>query len=308
MRKTCLKMVYELAKKDSRVVFIGSDIGAGTLDEFKRDFPDRFFMEGVSEQNIVGMAAGLALSGKIVYINTIATFMTRRCYEQILLDLALHQANVRLIGSGGGFVYGPLGPTHEGIEDIAIMRVIPNMTVVAPADAEEMKRLMPQTLEWKGPIYIRLGKGGDTIVTSPELGFDIGEPILMKKGKDVLIISTGIMLGCCLQAEARLKKSGLSCGVLHVHTLKPLNKKVFLKEMKNVNIIVTVEEHSVIGGLGEAIAVLIAEANFKEAKKFKRIGIPDVFPEIYGSQDQLLEKYGLTVDNITDTVLKLRKG
>jgi len=308
MRKTCLKMVYELAKKDSRVVFIGSDIGAGTLDEFKRDFPDRFFMEGVSEQNIVGMAAGLALSGKIVYINTIATFMTRRCYEQILLDLALHQANVRLIGSGGGFVYGPLGPTHEGIEDIAIMRVIPNMTVVAPADAEEMKRLMPQTLEWKGPIYIRLGKGGEPIVTLPELGFDIGEPILMKKGEDVLIISTGIMLECCLQAEARLKKSGLSCGVLHVHTLKPLNEKVFLKEIKNANIIVTVEEHSIIGGLGEATAAIIAEANFKKAKRFKRLGVPDVFPEIYGSQDQLLEKYGLTADNIEDTVLKLREG
>ena len=308
MRKTCLSCIYELAKKDSRVVFIGSDIGAGTLDEFKRDFPDRFFMEGISEQNIIGMTAGLALSGKIVYVNTIATFLTRRCYEQILLDLALHQANVRLIGSGGGFVYAPLGPTHEATEDIAIMRAIPNMTVIAPADAEEMKRLMPQTVNWKGPIYIRLGKGGDPIVTSPELGFDVGEPILMKKGKDVLIISTGIMLGCCLEASENLESSGISCGVLHVHTLKPLNEKVFLKEIENANIIVTVEEHSINGGLGEATAAIIAEANFKEVKKFRRIGIPDVFPEIYGSQKQLLEKYGLTADNIEDTVLKLREG
>ena len=161
MRKTSLDLVYQLAKKDERVFFIGSDLGVGTLDEFRREIPDRFLMEGVSEMNIVGMAAGLALEGKIVYVNTIATFLTRRCFEQNVLDLGLHNVRVRLISNGGGVVYAPLGPTHLAIDDLAIMRTIPNMTIVAPSDAEEMKRLMPLTIDHPGPIYIRLGKGGD---------------------------------------------------------------------------------------------------------------------------------------------------
>src|SRR6266404_6475240 len=139
MRKRSLDMVYELAKKDDRIVFIGSDLGVGTLDNFRNEIPDRFFMEGVSEANIVGMAAGMALEGRIVYVNTIATFLTRRCFEQVALDLCLHNANVRLIASGGGLVYAPLGPTHEAIDDIAIFPALPRMTIVAPADADEMR-------------------------------------------------------------------------------------------------------------------------------------------------------------------------
>ena len=135
MRQTCLNMVYELAKADERVFFIGSDLGVGTLNQFKKEIPDRFFMEGVSEANLIGMATGLALEGKIVYVNTLATFLTRRCFEQIVLDACLHHANVRLIGNGGGMVYAPLGPTHLAIEDMAILRAVPNMTIVAPADA-----------------------------------------------------------------------------------------------------------------------------------------------------------------------------
>ncbi len=156
MRQTCLNMVYELAKEDPRIFFIGSDLGLGTLGQFKNEMPERFFMEGVCEANIIGMAAGLALEGKIPYVNTIATFLTRRCFEQIVLDLCLHNVNVRLIGNGGGLVYAPLGPTHHAIEDLAILRVIPNMTVVAPADADEMRRLMPLSVNRRGPIYIRL--------------------------------------------------------------------------------------------------------------------------------------------------------
>src|SRR5438132_5941267 len=145
-------MVYELAKKDERIVFIGSDLGIGTLDNFRTDMPDRFFMEGVSEANVVGMAAGMALEGRIVYVNTIATFLTRRCFEQVVLDLGLHNVNVRLIANGGGVVYAPLGPTHLAIDHLAIFRVLPRMTILAPADAEEMRRLMPMTVDHPGPI------------------------------------------------------------------------------------------------------------------------------------------------------------
>ena len=166
MRRTCLDMVYELAKVDPRIFFIGSDLGYGTLKEFREEIPERFFMEGVSEANVVGMAAGLAMEGKIPYVNTIATFITRRCFEQIVLDLCLHNVRVRLIGNGGGLVYAPLGPTHLATEDISIMRACPGMTIVAPADADEMRRLMPLTVEHDGPIYIRLAKGFDPIVNT----------------------------------------------------------------------------------------------------------------------------------------------
>ncbi|HOI41555.1 MAG TPA: transketolase C-terminal domain-containing protein [Elusimicrobiales bacterium] len=307
MRKTCLNCVYELAKKDPRVVFIGSDIGAGTLDAFKRDFPDRFFMEGVGEANIIGLAAGLALNGKIVYINTLASFITRRCFEQVLLDLALHRARVRLIGSGGGLVYGPLGPTHNPTEDIALMRAVPGMTIAAPADAEEMKRLMPQTLEVGGPVYIRLGKGGDPVVTSPEHGFRLGEPVLARPGRDALLISTGVMLGPALRASDELRGEGVGCGVLHVHTVKPLDAAALLRAAEGMPVIATVEEHSVTGGLGGAVAEILMESGAGRGLRFRRLGLPDAFPDGYGSQAQLLERYGLTAGAIAENIRKMRR-
>jgi len=305
MRKTSLDAVYELAKRDKRVVFIGSDLGIGTLKQFKAEMPERFFMEGVSEAHLVTMAAGLALEGKVVYINTIATFLTRRCYEQVCLDLSLHHTNVRLIGSGGGVVYAPLGPTHQAIEDIAIFRTLPGMTIVAPCDAEEMKRLMPQTLDWDGPMYIRLGKGGDAVVSRPELGFQIGKALLVREGSDALIVTTGITLQPALAAAAQLEQSGISAGVLHMHTVKPFDTEALLAQAARVPAILSIEEHTIIGGLGSAVAETLAEADFNTPKRFKRIGIPDVFPDKYGSQATLLARYGITAEGAVAEVRKL---
>ena len=305
MRKTSLDAVYELAKRDKRVVFIGSDLGIGTLKQFKAEMPERFFMEGVSEAHLVTMAAGLALEGKVVYINTIATFLTRRCYEQVCLDLSLHHTNVRLIGSGGGVVYAPLGPTHQAIEDIAIFRTLPGMTIVAPCDAEEMKRLMPQTLDWEGPMYIRLGKGGDAVVSRTELGFQIGKALLVREGSDALIVTTGITLQPALAAAALLEQSGISAGVLHMHTVKPFDTEALLAQAARVPAILSIEEHTIIGGLGSAVAETLAEANFSTPKRFKRIGIPDVFPDKYGSQATLLARYGITAEGAVAEVRKL---
>jgi len=305
MRKTCLDMVFELARKDERIFFIGSDLGTGTLKEFQEDIPDRFFMEGISEANVIGMAAGLALEGKIVYVNTISTFITRRCFEQVVLDLCLHNVNVRLIGNGAGFVYAPLGPTHEAIEDLAIMRAIPNMTIVVPADADEMRRLMPQTVDYAGPIYIRLAKGYDPIVTTDQKPFTIGKAILMRKGADALIITTGITLKLALSAAQALSVSGIEATVLHIPTIKPLDEAAVLDFTASVKAIVTVEEHTIIGGLGSAVAEILAEAPFDQPKRFKRIGIPDSFPDEYGSQDSLMARYNITSQNIVSTVEKL---
>lgn len=308
MRQACLDMVYDLAKIDERIFFVGSDLTVGTLDNMRTEMPDRFFMEGVSEANIIGMAAGLALEGKIPYVNTIATFLTRRCYEQIVVDLCLHKANVRLIANGAGLVYAPLGPTHQAIEDMAILRAIPNMTIVAPADADEMRRFMPETVDYQGPIYIRLAKGYDPIVSTDATPFKIGKAISMRDGNDALILTTGITLKHALASAEVLADHGISAGILHVPTLKPLDEEAIMDRVSDVPIVVTVEEHTLIGGLGSATAEMIAEANFNTAKRFKRIGIPDTFPDQYGSQDTLMDRFAINADNLTATILKLAEN
>jgi len=305
MRKTCLEMVYELAKKDNNIFFIGSDLGTGTLGEFKRDMPDRFFMEGISEANVVGMAAGLALEGKTVYVNTIASFITRRCFEQVVVDLCLHNVNVRLIGNGGGMVYAPLGPTHEAIEDIAIMRSVPNMTILAPADAEEMRLLMPATVNHKGPIYIRLAKGYDPVVTPEDEDFQIGKAVPIREGKDALIISTGICLRLAKEAADKLADEGKEVAILHMPTVKPLDKEAILSYAEKVSAVVAIEEHSVIGGLGSAVAEVIAEADFSTPRRFRRIGIPDMFPAEYGSQASQMETFQISTGNLIKTIKEL---
>jgi len=259
-------------------------------------------MEGISEANIIGIAAGLAMEGKIPYVNTIATFLTRRCFEQVVIDLCLHNVNVRLLGNGGGLVYAPLGPTHEAIDDIAIMRTIPNMTIVAPADADEMRRLMVQTIDYQGPIYIRIAKGFDPIVTSDQILFKIGKALQMREGEDALVITTGITLKNGLEAADQLKVQGVDISVLHVPTIKPLDTKMILDCTAKVPIVVTIEEHSIIGGIGSAVAETLAEADFPSPKQFKRIGIPDVFPDQYGSQASLMERFSITTDQLMSVI------
>jgi len=296
-------MVYELAKKDERIVFVGSDLGFGTLTLFREEMPERFFMEGISEANVVGMAAGLAMEGNIVYVNTIATFLTRRCFEQVAMDICLHRASVRLIGNGGGLVYAPLGPTHEAIEDIAIFRTLPGMTIVAPADKEEMRRLMPLTVEHKGPIYIRLGKGNEPITSRDENPFRIGGAITMREGPDALLITTGVMLHAVEEAAEILSRQGVQATVLHLPTVKPLDSDAILRRARTAPVVISVEEHSVIGGLGSAVAELIAEMAPPRPKRFKRMGIPDEFAHKYGSQADLHAYYGLTANDIVKEIL-----
>ena len=303
MRKTCLSMIEEMAAHDDRVVFIGSDITKRELETFQRNHPDRFFMEGVQEQHIIGMAAGLAMSGKIPFINTIASFLTRRCYEQLLVDLGVHNQPVRLIGSGGGSVYAPLGVTHIANEDIAILSAIPNMTIISVCDAEEMKQLMPLTLDWPHPIYIRLAKGGDKIVSNLDNPFEIGKATVMREGKDVLFISTGITTALALDASEILSEQGYEVSVLHIHTIKPLDIEQITRCANNASTIVTIEEHRKSGGLGSSVAETLLEKRI--FKPFKRIGFPDVFTEEHGSQAEIMKKYGITAENAVATAHEL---
>ncbi|MES9855326.1 MAG: transketolase C-terminal domain-containing protein [Sedimenticola sp.] len=301
MRKTCLNSVFELAKQDPRVVFIGSDLGPGTLAEMQHEMPERFFMEGVSEQHIIGMAAGLALDGYIPYVNTIATFLSRRCYEQVAIDLCLQNLPVRLIANGGGMVYAPLGPTHLATEDMAIMRALPNMGVVAPADAEQMARLMPQTLAHPGPLYIRLGKGGDAVVTPPESSVSIGQALVLREPGEVLLVTTGVMVQRALGAADILRGEGVECGVIDLHTVKPLDTSALLRRLPGVRLLVTVEEHVLAGGFGSAVLEELIDVG-ASLPAVKRLGIPDRFTVEYGSQDSLLEGFGLQPEPIATSI------
>lgn len=307
MRKTALDCVHELARQDERVVFIGSDLGPGVLAKMRDEYPERWFMEGVSEQHIVGMAAGLAMEGFIPYVNTIATFLTRRCYEQVAVDLCLHDLPVRLIANGGGGVYAPLGPTHLAIEDIAIMRALPNMTVVSPCDADEMRRFMHETLDWPHPIYIRLAKGGDLVVSESRHGFRLGKSIRLREGRDGLFVTTGVMTQTALAAAGLLQADGIEVGVRHVHTIKPLDVEQILEDVAAVPAVITVEEGIVNGGLGSAVL----EACNMEAKhlahKISRLGIPDAFPTQYGSQQTMLSHWELTAENLAAHMRQARR-
>jgi transketolase len=293
MRKRSLDMVHALARRDERVVFIGSDLSPNLLGEMKKEFPSRYYMEGISEANVIGMSAGMAMDGFIPYVNTIATFITRRCYEQVAVDLCLHDLPVRLIGNGGGYVYAPLGPTHQAIEDIAIMRALPHMTVTAVCDAEEMTRLMNATLDWPHPIYIRLGKGGDPVISKPERGFAIGRAIDMidgeQAGSDVLFITTGVATTEALKAAGALAIDGIRCRLLHVHTVKPLDSGAIVDAACKTRLVVTVEEHSVVGGLGSAVLEALSDAIAGALPPVKRLGIPDRFSDHYGSQQALMQ-------------------
>jgi transketolase len=306
MRKRWLETLNRLAVEDERIVFIGSDLTADAgMKKFHEDIGPRFFMEGVSEMHIVGMAAGMAMCGRIPYVNTIATFLTRRCYEQNMIDVGHANVKVRLIGGGGGLVYAPLGPTHLATEDIAIMRSIPNMTVVAPCDADEMERAIEASVDWPGPIYFRVAKGGEATVSRRDLGFEIGKPIVHRAGGDVLLIDTGTMLQTALVAADQLAKEGISCGVIHAHTVKPFDRDAVIGAIRGARVVLTLEEHAVNGGLGGLVAELVAETRMPRPVAFKRIGLPDAFMDEYGSQDSLKAKFGLDAAGIAACAVRL---
>jgi transketolase len=297
MRKACLQTIHKMAVADERIVFVGSDLTRGVLEPYRDEVPDRFFMEGVSEAHLVGMAAGLASTGRIPYVTTIATFLTRRCLEQIAMDACLHRYPVRLVAFGGGMVYAPLGPTHNAMDDIALLRALPNMTILVPADAVEMKALTLQTADWPGPVYIRIAKGGDPIVTTGE-GVQIGRAVRVQQGRDVLLVTTGTMLQLALQAARLLEDQGVEVGILHMHTVKPLDVEALLEEAASAAVVLTVEEHSQVGGLGSAVAEVLAEVDWVRRPRFARVALPDAYLDKYGSQAEILGHCGITPEHL----------
>ena len=297
MRQKALTTVYKLAKQDPRVLFIGSDLGAGTLQAMREDIPGQFFMEGISEQHIVGFAAGLAQEGFIPYINTIGTFLTRRSFEQVSIDVGLHRLPVRLLSSGGGMVYAPLGPTHTAVEDFSLMLSVPNMKVFAPADAFEMENLLTALVDDGDPHYVRFGKGGETIVTQDFPTFDFSPKVFGEKSSDVVIFTPGVMLQHCIEARVHLLSQGISTTVLHFPYLNDLSIEQIASHIDSARLMVCVEEHVPRGGLFTQILHEFASTRIS-TKNLCQLSLPSAFSHNYGSQIDHLDLNGLTAPKI----------
>ena len=303
MRKTFIKTLVDLASKDERIFLITPDIGYSVLEEFHQHFPERFLNVGVAEQNAVSVAAGMALCGLIPYVYTINPFVCMRPFEQIRVDVAYMNLNVRIVGVGAGFSYGAAGATHHSIEDIAIMRSIPNMTIVCPGDPWEVEQSVKQSVDYKGPIFFRLGKQGEPVINNPKSKFRIGKGIFLRKEKDMHLITTSNTLEMANNICNILKEKKIKASLISMHTIKPFDKKLIEDLLKTKKPIFTIEEHNKMGGLGSAVAEQVAESNFNPV--FKRFGLDDKFSHYVGSHNFIRAKYGLTEKNVVKEILKM---
>ena len=289
MRTAFLDTLYELAKADRRIVFVTGDLGFSVVERFMAELPDQFVNAGVAEQNMTSLAAGMALMGKVVFTYSIANFPTLRCLEQVRNDVCYHEANVKVIAVGGGFTYGAMGASHHATEELGVMRMMPGMVVVAPADPVEARAATRAIVAYDGPCYLRLGKAGEPNVHTGPIDFQLGRAITLRDGRDLTLISTGGMLGTAVAVANRLAERGVQTRVLSMHTLKPLDEEAVRAAARETGAIATLEQHSVIGGLGSAVAEVLAESN-GERVRFRRIGVPSAFSERVGSQ-KWLEQY-----------------
>ncbi len=301
MRDSFVKSLIEIARIDSRVVVLTPDLGYSVLDDFQTKYPDRFINVGIAEANAVSIASGLALSGKIIYIYSIIPFITMRPFEQIRLDIAYMNTNVRLVGVGAGVTYGQAGPTHHAIEDIAIMRSLPNMTVFCPGDPWEVEQGILQSLDHKGPIYFRLGKRGEPRIARESLDFSFGKASKIRSGHHVSIITTSNTLDLAQLISQDLLLSNISVDLTNMHTIKPLDTGYLLTLIKRNIPIYIIEEHSIIGGLSSAIAEFVLELPSHPA--IRRFALKDEYIKSVGSQNYIREQQGMTRKNIVGQIL-----
>ena len=285
MRTSFIQTLVELAEADDRIWLVTGDLGYSVLEPFAARFPDRYLNAGVAEQNMTGVAAGLARCGKVVFTYSIANFPTLRCLEQIRNDVVYHGANVKVVAVGGGLAYGAQGYTHHGVEDLGVLRTLPGLTVVAPGDPVEARLATRALAAHDGPAYLRLGKAREPVVHDRDPDFRLGRALPVREGRDVTMIATGGLLKHAVDTAARLLADGVAARVVSMPTLKPLDADAVRAAAAQTGGIVTVEEHSVTGGLGSAVAEVLAESG--AATRFCRYGLPDRPYHDVGSQDYL---------------------
>lgn len=302
MRDTFVKTLVDLAKEDKNIELITGDLGFGVLKPFWEQVPDQFTNAGIAEQNMTTVAAGMALEGKTVFTYSIGNFPTLRCLEQIRNDCAYHNANVKIVCIGGGFVYGSLGMSHQATEDIAILRALPDVVVMAPGDLVEAEEATKAIAAYPGTCYLRLGRGGEKRIHDKLENFQIGKAIKVKEGEKIAIFSTGAIFEEVQGAYDMLTAKGYSPAVYTFPTVKPIDQEVIQKCAKEFDMIVTCEEHNIVGGFGSAVAEVMAEMKEKRAYLL-RIGLNDTYATRVGNQNYLREQYGINAENIAEKII-----
>jgi len=304
MRHEYAKYLVELAETNTRIVALEGDLKESTQSiQFERAYPHRYIDCGIAEQNMVGVAAGMALAGKIPFVHSFACFISMRTCEQVRTSLAYPRMNVKLVVSHGGVSPGTAGTSHHAIEDIAIMRSIPNMTVLVPGDVAEMKQAVYAALAYNGPVYVRLSASDSEDVYREEDSFAIGKSTLLREGNDACIITTGAMMAAGVEAADKLLRKGVKARVIQMASVKPLDEERIGQAAKETRVIVTVEEHNILGGLGGAVCEIVAGTG---GAKVKRIGIKDHFCDV-GTAAYLLDQEEITVQAIVENVLDMLK-
>ncbi len=295
------KALAELAKEDPKVVVMDADLAGSTkTSDFQKVCPERFVEVGIAESNMIGIAAGLAASGKTVFVSTFGVFATGRCWEQIRLAVAYPKLNVKVVATHCGISVGEDGASHQALEDIAIMRTLPNMVVIAPADAYEAFAATKALAKYNGPAYMRMGRADFPTILEPDMGFQIGKARVLREGTDVTIVGCGQMVSFCMDAAEKLQDEGISAEVINMSTIKPLDTETLIASVSKTGCCVTAEEHSIIGGLGSAVAEALCDST---CIPLERIGTKDTFGES-GKPADLMVKYGLTVDDIVAAAKK----
>lgn len=304
MRTAYLDTLYDLAKHDQRVYALISDNGAIVYDKYRADLPDQYLNLGISEANMLGMAAGMASCGKIPYAYTIGAFLAYRALEFIRNDICLQKQNVKVVGTGAGEVYSALGPTHHTTEDLGALRSLPGLTIVCPASPLEVRKATRAVYEYEGPVYLRLGTNREPEIYETDYEFQLGRGVELRAGNDITIIGIGSILTDVLQVADELKKEGIRARVINIHTIKPLDERIIQKAIDETGKIITVEDHNIIGGIGTAVSEVIAE--YGKAVKFKRIGLHN-FSAGYGTYAEVKTANGIGLDVLRDAVKEMLK-
>lgn len=303
MRNAYLSALYKLAEQDKNVLSLISDNGMIVYDDFRAAFPNQYFNFGISECHMIAAAAGMATCGKIPFAYTISSFLAYRAYEFLRLDVCLEKLNVKIVGIGTGVSYGYLGPTHHTTEDLALLRSLPNLTVFSPASPMEARGAVEAAYQIDGPVYIRLGSNGETEVHQEDFSFETGKGAVIFDGTDLAIVSTGAIVGEVKKAAERLREEGRSVRLISMHTIKPFDETLIAKTAQKVALMVVVEEHNMIGGLGSAVAEVLAQRQIPIP--FYQVGLYDEFAKGYGNCQQVREQNGLDAAGIYNKIRKI---
>ncbi len=306
MRFESVKAIYKRALSDPKIFFLTGDLGHAHIDDFKKNLPHQYINVGIAEQNLIGIAAGLALSGNKVFVYSITPFITMRCYEQIKVDVCYQNVSVTVVGVAAGYAYSTCGCTHHAIEDIAIMRALPNMRIYSPSNPIEAKQLTEYLLDQSGPAYLRLGKGGEP---TPDDTYPLNPPkgLIVQPGQDITLFSTGTILQEALQAARLLQKNGISAEVINLHTIKPLDEDLIRNRVDSRSALFVLEEHTVMGGLGEAVARIMCEYTSSKKVIFKSFGVSDVYNHFSGRQEFMLKCAGLDAASVAIQIVDMCK-